>query len=365
MQIDFDAGRWERVKRVYGSWWDGTLERPLINVSVYGYEPTMPRPELPLYGFASFYGLDTPAERIVDTWQWDLEGQRFPGDAFPAVWPNYGPGTLAAFLGCELHTSIEGNTTWFHPREVREAADLRFVLDENETWFRRVREVMQAADARFGGMVQIGMPDLGGNLDVVASFRPGELLLLDLYDCPEEVERLAWETHEQWFACFERLKAAVPHNPGYTAWTAIFSEDPYYMLQCDFSYMIGPDMFDRFAKPELAACCRRLRNGFYHLDGPGELPHLDSLLAIPELKGVQWVPGAGQPDITHWPEVYRKIRQAGKRIQFFTSQAECGIEALDILADQLGSAEGLVMVGGVQRRNEDKLAALLERHGAG
>jgi 5-methyltetrahydrofolate--homocysteine methyltransferase len=68
------------------------------------------------------------------------------------------------------------------------------------------------------------------------------------------------------------------------------------MLSSDFSYLIGPAMFDEFVKPGLADSCRRLPHSFYHLDGPGQLAHLDSLLAIAELDGIQWVPGAGQPE---------------------------------------------------------------------
>ena len=131
----------------------------------------------------------------------------------------------------------------------------------------------------------------------------------------------------------------------------------------DFCYMISPAMFDRFVKPELAATCRRLKHAFYHLDGPGELAHLDSLLEIPELKGVQWVPGAGQPDITHWPEVYRKIAKAGKLIQFSSGQSSLGIEALDVLADQLGSSRNLIMTAGANRRDEDRVLRFLDRHG--
>ncbi len=43
-----------------------------------------------------------------------------------------------------------------------------------------------------------------------------------------------------------------PHNPGYSDWAGIYSDLPSYVPQCDFSYMIGPDMFDTFVKPELA-----------------------------------------------------------------------------------------------------------------
>ena len=65
------------------------------------------------------------------------------------------------------------------------------------------------------------------------------------------------------------------------------------MLQRDFAYMIGPDTFDEFIVPELTASSGRLQRPFYHLDGKGELVHLDRILAIPGPAGVQWIPGDG------------------------------------------------------------------------
>jgi hypothetical protein len=175
---------------------------------------------------------------------------------------------------------------------------------------------------------------------------------------------MTWQAHEAWWQYFGVINEIIqPAHAGYTAWTPIYSETPYYMLQCDTCFMIGPDMFDRFARPELAATCERLSNAFYHLDGKGQLAHLDSLLAIPNLKGVQWVPGAGQPGVTHWPEVYRRIREAGKLIQFFASQDEKGIASLEVIADQLGSAEGVIMIGDVPEEQEAKALALLDKYG--
>ncbi|MDA0746552.1 MAG: hypothetical protein O2954_08525 [bacterium] len=130
------------------------------------------------------------------------------------------------------------------------------------------------------------------------------------------------------------------------------------MLQCDFCYMIGPEMFDEFVKPELAASCRRLTNPFYHLDGPGQLPHLDSLLEIEELKGVQWIPGTGNPDFRFWPEVYRKIRKAGKRIQFAGT-----METFETIVAQLGSAEGIVFMGTADMSEEREVMGFLEKYG--
>ncbi len=363
MPIHFSAERWERIRHNARLWWQGKLGRPLLQLTDGGADPGRPEPRLPGLGFHSGYGLSTPVSEIVDRWDYDLSRVRFRGDAFPAIWPNFGAGVLAAFLGAELHNAPD--TVWFHPKVEQELADVPMQFDPDNPWFRHVLALTRAAVERWDGQVQVGLTDLGGSLDVLSTFRPSEALLYDLYDVPEVVKQRTWDVHTLWWQYFELFSQVMqPLNPGYTAWTPIFSEAPYYMLQCDFCYMIGPEMFDEFVKPELAACCRRLTHAFYHLDGPGQLPHLESLLTIPELKGVQWVPGQGNPDVSHWPEVYRKIRGAGKLIQVYTHQYEGGMKIIDVLAEQLGSAEGIVVIGDSWPYGEDEVLALLAKYGA-
>ncbi|MBN1491434.1 MAG: hypothetical protein JXA69_16095 [Phycisphaerae bacterium] len=364
VNLDFDQARWDRTRETYRQWWAGTLDRPLIHLEMKGRDPGRAAPPLPAYEFASFYDLSIPADAIADRWLYDLECTHFLGDAFPSIRPNFGPGVIAALLGTELHNGDD--TVWFHPKEPIESLDdLRFTFDPENVWFRRLCDVYRAAAERFEGLVQLGMTDLGGNLDVLASFRSSQSLLLDLYDAPQQVERLLWDVHAMWWRYFEAFNAIIqPAHPGYTAWTPIYSEKPYYILQSDFCYMISPPMFEQFVKPELVASCEKLAASFYHVDGLGQLAHLDSLLAIESLDGVQWVPGAGQPGITHWPEVYRKIRNAGKLIQFFTHQDDRGIASLDCLAQQLGSARGIIMIGHVPADQEAEALALLEKYGA-
>ena len=91
------------------------------------------------------------------------------------------------------------------------------------------------------------------------------------------------------------------------------------MLQSDFSYMISPAMFERFVMPDLTACCNHLDHGFYHLDGKGEIPHLDMLLSIERLRGIQWIPGDGQPPPHKWLPLLKRIRDGGKLCQVFVS----------------------------------------------
>ena len=357
MPIDFGPDRWASVKNNAQAWWDGKLDRPLIQMRVGGRDPGRADPPLPLRHFTAHYGREITPEAIVDRWDYNLSCTEYLGDAFPTVWPNFGPGVLAVFLGAEMET--DERTVWFHPTVEKPVADCRLTLDLDDPVLARIRNVCRAAHDRWEGTVQVGMTDLGGNLDILSTFRPGEQLLLDLYDDPAAVKRVTWEAHEAWWAAFDDLNATLqPANPGYTAWASIFSESSYYMLQCDFCYMIGPDMFDEFVKPELAASCRRLVNPFYHLDGPGQLPHLDSLLSIPELKGIQWVPGAGAPPPGEWPDVYRRIREAGKLAQVLG-----GMEDFNAVVEQLGSAEGLVYIGGATADRRTEVLEFLERHG--
>jgi 5-methyltetrahydrofolate--homocysteine methyltransferase len=365
MNLDFSAARWVRIRESYRQWWDGSLRRPLIHVCLTGRDPGRPKPDLPTRDYTSFYDDSVSAEAIADRWLYDLECRRYIGDAFPQVFPNFGPGVIAAFLGLELQNG--NGTVWFHqPRDVA-LADLDLRFDPDNRWFRRVCDIYGAAADRFEGLAHLGMTDLGGNLDILQSFRPGDGLALDVHDAPGDVERKTWDAHALWWRCFDELNRIIqPAHAGYSAWTPLYSETPYYMLQCDFAFMIGPDMFERFAKPELVASCHRLGNPFYHLDGPGQLPHLDSLLAIPELKGIQWVPGAGQPPVSdaRWIDIYRRIRAAGKRIQFFTSQDPLGWRTLDVLAQNLGGAEGIMMCGEAPAEDAAGLKALLEKYGA-
>ena len=363
MNLSFNSQRWQATRDNHRAWWAGELDRPLIHLTLPGRDPNRPAPALPARDFASFYDLCVPAAQIADRWLYDLECRHFLGDAFPHVWVNFGPGVIAAFLGLQLQNG--DGTVWFHQPHEIELKDLEFRFNPDNVWFRRVCDVYRAAAERFDGLVHLDMTDLGGNLDIVQSFRPGEALALDLFDAPEAVERAAWLAHEAWWRYFDDLNRLIqPAHPGYSSWTPIYSEDPYYILQCDFSYMISSDMFEQFVKPELAATCRKLTNPFYHLDGVGQLKHLDSLLQIPELKGVQWVPGAGKPGVSEWPEVYRKIRNAGKLIQFFTSQDPLGWRAFEIIASQLGSAEGLCMIGDAPAQDEPEVRALLRKFGA-
>jgi len=142
-----------------------------------------------------------------------------------------------------------------------------------------------------------------------------------------EVDRLVGETHQLWLQCYQALYEMTCHGRGITCWGPCWSPTRSYLLQSDFSYMISPEMFERFVLPDISACCEILDYPFYHLDGKGQLPHLEMLLSLDGLRGIQWVPGDGQPQAEHWMPLIKHIRRSGKLCQVYVS-AKAAIEIL-------------------------------------
>jgi 5-methyltetrahydrofolate--homocysteine methyltransferase len=209
-------------------------------------------------------------------------------------------------------------TVWFDPPDNKDIQDIHPAYDANNIWWQRVLDLTRTAVRRFGKTVSISHTDLGGNLDIVASLRGTEQLLYDLYDAPDEVERVVNEVTQLWLRYYRELEPIIAQaGRGTTPWAPIWSAKRCYMLQCDFSYMISPAMFERFVMPDLAACCDYLDHGFYHLDGKGQIPHLDMLLSLKRLRGIQWIPGAGAPPPHRWLPLLKRIKDAGKLCQIY------------------------------------------------
>ncbi len=310
IEVRFTEEDWQRTEKTWQAWWAGELDRPLSFFTTWDDDGKV-FADAP--GFVTNLPMDMDLEEVVDRYQRRLEHINCYGDAFPHWWPNFGPGTIAGFLGAKI--GIQLDTVWFDPAEAKAPAEMHLEVDRQNAYYTRILELTRIAAARWGKNVSVGITDIGGNLDILVGLRSTEKLLMDLIDCPGEVERLGSEITQIWLEYYEDFYAAIEPANGCTGWPAIWAPGRFYMLQCDFSYMISPGMFERFVLPDLTACCDHLDYGFYHMDGKGQLPHLDYLLSIERLRGIQWIPGAGQPEAAEWPDVLSRIRKAGKLCQ--------------------------------------------------
>lgn len=312
--FEFNKTTWNRLEATWRAWWAGELDRPLVTAVV--HDPGTHPPDGD--DFVTRFPLDMPAEVIVDYFEQQLTTVHYYGDAYPKYWVNFGAGIVAAFLGAGLEYNT--GTTWFHPLNVQSLSEIKLAYNPANVWWQRVQAVTRAAIERWHGRVVVAYTDLGGNLDILASLRGTENLLIDCVEQPDEIIRLVNEITPLWLHYFNELEAMIPPTQrGRAAWAPPWSPSRGYMLQCDFSYMISPHMFERYVMPDLVASCEALDYPFYHMDGRGQLAHIDLLLSIEKLRGIQWQPGDGQPLADGWIDVLRRIREGGKLCQVFVT----------------------------------------------
>ncbi len=313
----------------YEAWWDHKLDRPLIRTELWGAYPVERKAKAPNLNQATCADFSWTAEQLVEKMDEELSGTEWIGDGYPMVnFVGYGPGVLAAYCGAILDNS--NGAVWFRAAEKKHISEIHCAYDPENKWAMRLKDIYRVGVNRWEGKVLMGMPDLGGVMDVASTLVGTDELLLDLYDEPEEVKRLVGEIETAWYAAYHDFEEVLRPQGGYTHWCGIASRKPSYVVQCDFCYMIGNPMFREFVLDTIRRDTERLDHVIYHLDGIGELNHLDDLLALPGVSAIQWEPGAGNPYGMYWLDVYRKIDAAGKHA-WLTASLDENLKILDAL----------------------------------
>ena len=327
MAVHFTRERMQQVLDNYEAWWDHRLDRPLVPCTLWGAYPVERRAPAPHLDQSTCADFSWSAEQLVDKMDEELSECEWIGDGYPIVrFDTFGPGVLGAFCGGVLDNS--SGRVWFRAAEKKHISEIHCVYDPENKWAERIKDIYRAGVNRWEGSVLMSIPDLGSPLDVMSALVGTEELLLDLYDEPDEVKRLIGELETAWYAAFNDFAGVLEPQGGYTNWAGIASRKPGYIVQCDFCYMIGNSMFREFVLPTIRRDTERLDRVIYHLDGVGELAHLDDILALPGVSAIQWEPGAGHPYGMYWKDVYEKIDAAGRHA-WLPGPLDKNLEVLD------------------------------------
>ena len=316
----FSDADWPKLEHDWNAWWTGDLERPMVVL-----ETHEPRDGVDWGTFDPFltqFPPSAPVEDLLDHSGFLAGATHYYADAYPRWDCNFGAGNVTAFLGASWEHNHDYRTTWFHGAPTGTITEVAVQFDSANAFWQRILATTEGAIARWGRHATIGYADLGGNLDIMAGLRGTQDLLYDLHDAPEEVESLCSQITAAWLRYYDQLDALVAPTPhGSSSWAPLWAPARTYMLQSDFCYMVGPAAFERFVLPDLERCCEPVDFPFYHMDGKGQLVHLDMLLSIDKLRGVQWQPGDGAPPADQWPEVLHRIRAGGKLCQIYVDRA--------------------------------------------
>ncbi len=303
---------WNEVKERFTAWWNGEGDEPILQVAAprKGYEKTVS-----WWGWGFAKDPKNP-EGTVAQFEDYCHKVWFGGDAYPDLWINLGPGIAATFIGAEPRFRGDSETVWFEtPKTWREIEETDFT--PHGEWWQTVKSITSYVTERSRDRFMSGMTDLGGVTDILASLRGSQNLIVDFFRNAQNVRVASRKILDMWHICYAELhRISEAATRGNSAWMGLWSKEGWYPIQCDFAAMLSPKLFMELAFPYIKEQCQRLDHTIYHLDGPGEIPHLDALLSIPELDGIQWTPGAGHSTVAspEWLSLYKRIQQKGKKL---------------------------------------------------
>jgi hypothetical protein len=308
---------WSQIRARYEAFWQGEiLDRPLVKVTAplpdvqgEGEQENLPSGEADAVDWA------TNPERVMPRIERAVARTYHTGDAFPLVFP-VSPGLVAietTYLGCPYHVDAANGTAWIAPIIEDWDDPPGFEVDPDNFWWQASQELLEVGARRGAGRYVVGIPDLQGGGHVAVMMRGTERFAVDLLDRPQEIKAAIEAVNQAWLYYWETcVDITIPCNDGYVDWNGVWSDAPSVTVECDFAVMISPKMFNEFFLPALVKQTEWVERTVFHLDGEGQLVHLDTLLSLPTLEGIQWVPGAGGGHMSDWIPLLKRIQDAGK-----------------------------------------------------
>lgn len=281
------------------------------------------------------------AEQIVGRYRHFCETHEFLGESFPNLNVDFGPGSLAAYLGSDI--SFKEDTIWFHPciEDWDEVPAFRF--DPENPWFQKHLALVKRCRELAGDDFYVDMPDLMENLDVLASLKNAQELLCDMLEDPDSIKERVRQVDDIYYEYYDRFYDIIKDTEGGNAYTVfqIWGPGRTVKMQCDLSAMISPDYFRDFVQESLRRQAQGADQVLYHLDGPQAIRHLDALMEIEEIDALQWTSGDAGPDGTleEWDAIYDKARAAGKSlwIKVYSGEFEDWLRNVDRIVQKYGS----------------------------
>ena len=280
-------------------------------------------------------------QRIVDRYRYFCETHAFLGESFPNLNIDFGPGSLASYLGSEI--GFKEDTVWFNKCLDSWDGVPKLTFDPENKWFKKHIQLAKDCQALAGDDFYVDMPDLMENIDVLASLRGAQDILFDLLDEPEMIGERIQEVTDIYYEYYDRFYDIIKDEEGGNAYTVfqIWGPGRTVKLQCDFSAMMSPEDFRKYIQPSLRTQSENVDHVLYHLDGPAAIKHMDALMEIDGIDALQWTSGDAGPDGTlpDWDVIYDKAIAAGKSIwvKVYSGEFEDWIRNVDRIVNKYGS----------------------------
>lgn len=304
------------------------------------------------------------AERIVERFRYYANTHEFMAESFPNLSIDFGPGSMAGYVGCEIVFSED--TVWFDHfvNDWTTYQDINY--DPENKWFKKHLKLFEDVKALVGDDFLIGIPDIMENIDVLASMRGVQDIIFDMIDSPDEIKRRLAQIRKIYFNYYDQFYDIVKDQENGSCYTVfqIWGPGKTAKLQCDFSALMSPNQFREFIQDELRKQAKQLDHVLYHLDGPDAIKHVEAVMEIDEIDALQWTSGDHGPDGTllEWYPIYDKAIAAGKGlwIKVYSGEFEEWLTNVDKLVRRYGSNAMFLYFPPMPKEQADKLLAYAE-----
>ena len=309
------------------------------------------------------------AARIAERYRYYADTHEFLAESFPNISLDFGPGSMAAYLGSDI--TFRPDTVWFGEcvEEWEDWPALSF--DPENKWFKRHIQLFKDVKALAGDDFYLTIPDIMENIDVIASLRGAQNTVYDLIDDPDEIKRRIDQVQDLYYKYYDsfydlaKVKEDGVDSSAYTVFQ-IWGRGKTLKLQCDFSAMMSPAQFREFIQPALIRQCEGADHVLYHLDGPDAIRHVPALMEVEGIDALQWTSGSYNPDGTfeQWYPIYDQVTRAGKGlwVQVYNDTVDEWIPRIDRLVARYGTNALFFLFPTMDMASADKLITHAEKH---
>ena len=342
---------WEEAKKHYEAYWEkSSTDRCCLAMS-------MRRPSgKPIYDTSKYTVEDwyTNPQAMHEGMMNGCECAEFLCECVPAKLLDFGTAGECQYFGSV--PNYTPGTIWFEPVIAQPDIEL-LKYDRSRFDFHKqiVRQLTDLAQDNYF----VAMNDNCGIIDALAHLRGTENLLYDMIEHPDFVHAArdkitaVWkETQKEYFDVVKENNLGGSSH----AWMQLWAPGRHLQLQCDYSCMISPEMFEEFVLPELEETSAAFDYATYHLDGIEQLRHLDMILSVKTIDNIQWTRVAGQPRTSENIEALQKIQKAGKGLVLLPEKNE-----VEFLMKNLSPVGLQICVGGVKDKEEAESIVKLAR----
>ena len=257
------------------------------------------------------------------------------GDLFWSAMPPRSVPWFEAIVGCPAFYTLPGGAmsgeALLTSLDDLDAFDPMATLEANP-WFRKLVEFTEGLVDLSRGRFPVSPPIARGPWDLVSAARGATDMLLDMYDRPEELARLADTCADVWIAVTRRLASIVPPwHGGYVSGAGVWAPGYSILPQDDASVSVSEAMYRELMAPADRRIAHAWRASIFHLHSAG-LQVVDEVLGLLDGRALNVVIDGSGPALAELLPVLQHVQAAGAPLHamvFSSADAEGIVGGLD------------------------------------